>query len=69
MAKPVLKQGAQGQEVRILQGLLVAHGNAIKVDGAFGPGTASALRGWQGRVQLAADGICGPVTWAKLVGV
>lgn len=67
---PTLKVGDTGQHVRNLQGLLVAHGNPIAVDGAFGPGTQATLTGWQRRTgHLAADGICGPATWAWLIGV
>lgn len=70
MALPVLREGAKGQHVRNLQGLLIAHGNTLAVDGDFGPATAQVLRSWQGATgSLAADGIAGPATWAWLVGV
>lgn len=47
-AAPVWKQGAQGDEVRTLQNLLATWGfNPGKIDGAFGPATATALRAWQ----------------------
>lgn len=74
MAKPVLRRGSKGQDVRILQGLMIAH-NAFAdtgghVDGDFGSATEAALRRWQARTgRLQADGICGPQTWAWLVGV
>lgn len=70
MALPALKKGATGQPVRNLQGLLVAHGNTVTVDGVFGSRTDRSLRAWQKRTgKLAADGICGPKTWVWLTGV
>lgn len=81
MAKPTLKLGSTGQDVRIMQGLLAAHAEDLAiwfstnnldnwVDGNFGPNTEYALKEWQKRTQsLVADGICGPATWAWLVGV
>ena len=68
MNLPVLKQGAQGQFVRNLQGLLVANGAPIKVDGDFGPNTKSAVTVWQRHAGLSADGIVGPKTWRALLG-
>lgn len=63
-------KGDQWPYVRNMQGLLIAHGNDIDVDGFFGPGTEKTLRDWQGRTKvLAADGVCGPKTWAWLIGV
>lgn len=69
MALPVLRKGSTGQYVRNMQGLLVANGQKVAVDGAFGPGTEAGLKSWQGRAGLGADGICGPNTWSCLVGV
>lgn len=70
MALPTLRKGSKGQHVRNLQGLLIAHGNSITVDGAFGPRTDAVLRDWQRRTTvLTSDGIAGPATWAWLTGV
>jgi peptidoglycan hydrolase-like protein with peptidoglycan-binding domain len=70
MGLPVLRRGATGQHVRNLQGLLVAHGNDLAVDGDFGPTTEAVLQGWQARTgKLAADGIAGSNTWAWLIGI
>lgn len=66
---PTLSQGANGQAVRNLQGLLTANGRPLATDGAFGPGTAATLQAWQGAAGLVADGICGPRTWSTLLGV
>ena len=81
--KPTLSVGAAGHDVALLQGLLVAHAKDVVayasggyekvhgfVDGTFGSGTDGVLREWQRRTgALAADGVCGPKTWAWLVGV
>ena len=42
-------------------------GGVCAFDGAFGPGSESALRGFQAYKGLTVDGICGPNTWAKLI--
>lgn len=66
-ALPVIKQGSTGQFVRICQGLLIANGRNVGVDGDFGPASAAALREWQGAAGLTADGVCGPQTWRRLL--
>lgn len=42
--------------------------SSLEVDGDFGPLTEKVVKTFQGRVGVAADGIVGPVTLAKLVG-
>lgn len=64
---PLLSQGARGLLVRKVQGLLVAAGESIAIDGDFGPRTAGAVKQFQGNHRLAVDGIVGPLTWAALV--
>jgi peptidoglycan hydrolase-like protein with peptidoglycan-binding domain len=49
-----------------LQTLLNAHGASIAVDGQFGPGTLSAVKAFQSRHGLSADGIVGPMTKSAL---
>ena len=49
-----------------LQTLLNAHGASIGVDGQFGPGTLAAVKAFQTRHGLAADGIVGPMTKSAL---
>lgn len=39
----------------------------LAVDGDFGPATESVIKNFQARVGIAADGIVGPITLAKLV--
>jgi peptidoglycan hydrolase-like protein with peptidoglycan-binding domain len=72
--KPTLQLHSKGQDVKIMQALLIAHADDLMhdkdVDGDFGPHTQDVLRTWQGRTKvLAADGVCGPATWAWLCGV
>jgi Glycosyl hydrolases family 25/Putative peptidoglycan binding domain len=71
---PTLRQGSTGNDVRTMQGLLVARGHPtapgtsnLGVDGIFGQQTEAVVisvqRGWG----LPADGVVGPKTWAKLL--
>lgn len=68
MALPTLRRGNNGQPARNMQGLLTANGEAVAIDGDFGPRTERGLRIWQTRAGLEADAICGPKTWRALVG-
>ena len=43
-------------------------GPKLVVDGSFGPKTERLLKKFQRSCNLRADGICGPVTWAFLMG-
>jgi hypothetical protein len=65
---PVLALGDQGRWVQYLQVLLNAgqSGAKLYVDGDFGPKTQAAVRAFQLRWRLVADGIVGPITWARL---
>ena len=64
---PTIGQGTTGEDVRTLQGALVARHQAITVDGAFGPATRTALETFQRSAGLTADGIAGPATWPRLL--
>lgn len=66
---PTLRRGAKGQPARNLQGLMLANGCSLRVDGAFGPVTHRELVAWQKRAGLEPDGIAGPNTWRALLGV
>lgn len=62
----ILKLGSKGAEVRTLQTKLRALGYMRTIDGDFGDGTEKALKSFQSRNGLHADGIAGPSTLAKL---
>ena len=74
---PVLKKGAKGEPVRMMQSLLIAHGHQMvsgsgKVygaDGSFGGATERALMMFQEEHGLEPDGSCGGKTWPVLLGV
>ena len=63
---PVLKKGARGEEVIVLQKLLTKHGYRVSIDGAFGPGTRAAVHQYQEDNQMISDGIVGRKTWKSL---
>lgn len=63
-----LREGSSGEAVKALQTLLVKNGRSVAVDGAFGPGTKSAVINFQSAHGLTADGIVGPMTWQQLEG-
>lgn len=65
---PLLRRGSTGQIVKNLQALLVAAGRTLVIDGDFGPTTERVLREWQAAAGIGSDGICGPQTWAVLLG-
>jgi len=69
-----LRVGSTGASVRIVQ----EHINTISgrlgigqltTDGIFGPRTQAAIIAFQQQFGLAADGVVGPLTWAKLMEV
>lgn len=64
----VLRPGATGETVRHVQSRLASLGFPVTVDGAFGPATADAVRSFQQRQGLVADGIVGPATLRALSG-
>ncbi len=61
-----VQNGSSGDAVRAVQSQLKTRGYAVAIDGAFGVGTASAVKSFQTAKGLGADGIVGPDTWAKL---
>src|SRR4051812_23025742 len=56
-----LKTGSHGPRVAAVQRWL-----GLTVDRAYGPATKRAVRRWQRRHHLHADGIVGPATWKAL---
>ncbi len=63
---PVISFGSSGIPVRVLQKLLVSNGYGIPVDGVFGPITETAVKAFQNRRNLSADGMVGQKTWWEL---
>lgn len=65
---PMLMQGSAGRFVFALQEMLndVGSGEALGVDGVFGPLTGGAVRVFQNGNSLDVDGIVGPMTWGAL---
>jgi peptidoglycan hydrolase-like protein with peptidoglycan-binding domain len=61
-----VKLGSKGNNVRILQSFFNKNGYNLKVDGDFGKLTLDALKDYQTKNGLAADGIVGPITRAKI---
>ena len=67
-----LKKGSEGKTVKALQILLIGYGyscGSYGADGDFGSATQKAVIAYQKTNGLEADGIVGPMTWAKLLGV
>lgn len=65
-----LSKGMDGNDVRTLQAALIANGyscGSAGADGDFGSGTDAALRKFQAKYGLGADGIAGSKTWNKLL--
>lgn len=67
-----LKKGSKSSNVKAMQILLMGYNfycGGYGADGDFGSGTESAVRAFQKAKGLTVDGVCGPATWAKLLGV
>ena len=69
---PTLKNGSKGPSVKALQILLIGNGyscGSYGADGDFGSATDKVVRSFQKTNELDVDGIVGPATWKKLLGV
>jgi peptidoglycan hydrolase-like protein with peptidoglycan-binding domain len=68
-----VRKGSTGHAVRGVQEVMRFHDQSdgeappVLVDGVFGARTDAWVRGFQGAVGTASDGIVGPVTWRALV--
>jgi peptidoglycan hydrolase-like protein with peptidoglycan-binding domain len=62
----VLKKGAKGQDVRVLQDYLDRAGFTTTIDGVFGPGTQRLVKRFQQSQELPATGIVDAATVAAL---
>ena len=64
-----IKKGSTGEQVTSVQLLLNGkHGTGLEVDGIAGTKTVAAIKTCQKAHSLTQDGICGPKTWAALLG-
>jgi hypothetical protein len=63
---PSVSQGASGATVTTIQHLVTHHGFPTGVDGAYGPATAQAVRGFQTARGLAVTGTVTATTWPAL---
>ena len=69
---PMLREGSEGKSVQSLQILLIGYGYSCGdcgADGEFGKATGNALEEFQKQNFLEVDRVCGPKTWAKILGV
>jgi putative chitinase len=57
----LLKKGSTGEDVKALQRFL-----GLADDGSFGPGTEAAVKTWQEKQGLVADGIVGNATYERM---
>jgi peptidoglycan hydrolase-like protein with peptidoglycan-binding domain len=64
---PVIRQGARGERVRVIQSLLNQRGLRVAVDGAFGIATTHAVKTFQRSHGLKVDGQVGANTWTRLI--
>ena len=64
----ILRKGDKGKAVREIQGLLNSRAGKIvlKPDGDFGGKTETAVKEFQAKMKLRADGVVGPKTWEVL---
>lgn len=63
----IYKKGNRGKEVKKIQAWLCFQGLGLKIDGDFGPATDYAVREFQKREGLKADGKVGNKTFARLI--
>lgn len=63
-----LRHGDRGQDVRVLQQRLNSAGASLYADGLFSDATETAVRAYQAKMGLVADGIAGAKTLAALTG-
>lgn len=61
-----VRNGAKGNITYLIQAMLICHSFNIKADGIFGQATENAIKEFQARNSLTADGICGRNTFYAL---
>ncbi|WP_370893666.1 peptidoglycan-binding protein [Janibacter sp. GXQ6167] len=66
-ARPTLRQGSTGSQVKYLQARLRKHGYWCRsVSGTYDDTTQQAVMAVQKAFGLPRDGVCGPKTWARI---
>ena len=65
--KRLLAFGSYGEDVKLVQTKLNENGYKLKVDGIFGKLTQAAVKSYQSKNGLKADGVVGPKTLGKLI--
>ena len=63
-----LQMGDEGSEIAEVQAALSRLGYDVVPDGAYGPGTAAAVRAFEVANGLEADGVVGPMVYEVLLG-
>ena len=61
-----IRRGSKGEDVKTLQKMLNQLGSNLAIDGDFGYKTYAAFTYFQHKNGLKVDGVCGPLSWAKL---
>jgi flagellum-specific peptidoglycan hydrolase FlgJ len=61
---PTLQQGVTDHKNAVIAVQAIV---GAEIDGKFGPQTASKVKEWQAANGLKADGVVGPLTWAKML--
>lgn len=69
IAVPVLKRGCKGESVKALQAHLRGCGYGLEIDGSFGGATETAVKDYQQKFGLTADGVVGLQTGKHLLGL
>lgn len=69
LGKGAGRTGSENGWVKRVQGLLLAWGQTVTLDGQFGPNTERSVKAFQKRAGIAQDGIVGRGTWQKLLGL
>lgn len=65
-----IKFGDTGLFVLLLQEILTGMGlYAGSLDRSYGPATHQAVKDAQKKLGITTDGVCGPATWKKLIGI
>lgn len=71
-ACPLVREGARGNLVKIIQKKLISLGyncGGFGADGHFGNGTEKSVKDFQRAKKISSDGIIGNNTWRKLLGI